>query len=147
MNRLSRNRGFTLVEILIVVVILGVLASIVLPQFSSAADDARSTSTSAELQTLRTQLELYKAHHNDTPPTLAQLWDNLLQRTNADGTLDSSGKYGPYLVKSPMNPYTRSTTVAVDGSVAATDGWVYDEATGLITAVGFDETTKKFTSP
>lgn len=147
MNSLSRHRGFTLVEILIVVVILGVLAGIVLPQFTSAADDARKTSTSAELQTLRTQMELYRAHHLDKCPTIDQLWNNMLVRTDADGTVNTSGKYGPYLIKAPMNPYTHSTTVAVPGAGAITDGWEYNATTGYISAVGFDETTMTFTAP
>ena len=67
MNR--RNKGFTLVEILIVVIILGILAAIVIPQFTEASNDARTSALQSDLQTFRSQLQLYKVQHNDTPPT------------------------------------------------------------------------------
>ena len=57
----SARRAFTLVEILIVVVILGILAAVVVPQFTSAADDANDATVRSQLQTLRSQVELYKA--------------------------------------------------------------------------------------
>ena len=50
-----KNKGFTLVEILIVVIILGILAAIVIPQFTQASNDARESSLSSELQTVRSQ--------------------------------------------------------------------------------------------
>jgi len=97
--------------------------------------------------TLRNQIELYKIHHNETYPTIAQLWDNLTHATDVNGTIDASGRFGPYLKKAPMNEYTKSTTVAAIGAGAATDAWEYDPATGEINAVGFDEDTGTFTSP
>src|SRR5215475_4226324 len=61
----SRPHGFTLVEILIVVIILGILAAIVIPQFTNASNDARNNSVASTLQTLRGQIELYKIQHAD----------------------------------------------------------------------------------
>ena len=49
----TRRAGFTLVEILIVVIILGILAAIVIPQFTNASQDARESSLLSQLQTLR----------------------------------------------------------------------------------------------
>ncbi len=66
---MKRNaRGFTLVEILIVVIILGILAAIVIPQFTNASSDARNSSVASTLQTMRSQIELFKIQHADTPP-------------------------------------------------------------------------------
>src|ERR1043165_2695878 len=62
--------GFTLVEILIVVIILGILAAIVIPQFTNASQDARKSSLVSQLQTLRSQSELYKLQHGDVLPNL-----------------------------------------------------------------------------
>jgi len=64
----NRNtRGFTLIEILIVVVILGILAAIVIPQFSSASQEASISSVRSQLQTLRSQVELYRVQNNEYP--------------------------------------------------------------------------------
>ncbi len=63
--RKHRNSGFTLVEILIVVIILGILAAIVIPQFTNASQDARRNSLMSQLQTVRSQIELYKLQHKD----------------------------------------------------------------------------------
>lgn len=66
-NVRNRNRGFTLIEILIVVVILGILAAIVIPQFSSASQEAGISSVRSQLQTLRSQVELFRVQNNAYP--------------------------------------------------------------------------------
>src|SRR5438046_10568871 len=63
--RRIRRKGFTLVEILIVVIILGILAAIVIPQFTSASQDARKNSLVSQLQTIKGQLELARLQHLD----------------------------------------------------------------------------------
>jgi len=68
--RRNTRKGFTLVEILIVVIILGILAAIVIPQFTNASQNARESSLQSILQTLRSQIELYKLQHGDTLPNL-----------------------------------------------------------------------------
>ena len=113
-NRRNTNvrSAFTLIEILIVVVILGILAAIVVPQFTNAADDANDASVRSQLQTLRSQIELYRAQNPTSNPVGADgtpVWDNMLD--------------GDYLTTSPVNPLTGSSTIA-DSASAAT-GWVW----------------------
>src|SRR5438105_7827710 len=60
--------GFTLIEILIVVTILGIIATIVVPQFSTASNTARENMLKDELRYLRTQIVVYKAQHHDVNP-------------------------------------------------------------------------------
>lgn len=122
-------KGFTLVEILIVVVILGILAAIVIPQFTSASESAKSSSLVSQLQTIRSQLELYQVQHNGDYPTLTQMWGNLTGTTKVDGT--SGSDYGPYLQKAPVNPFTNGSECAADNS----KDWQYTAATGAIKAV------------
>lgn len=132
-----RTQAFTLVEILIVVVILGILAAIVIPQFTNASESAKASSLVSQLQTIRSQLELYQVQHNGQYPRLAELWDNLTNKTNlpADpvansGDIAADGKFGPYLQQAPMNSFAEDDTVAADNS----GGWQYDETTGSIKA-------------
>ena len=62
------SKAFTLIEILIVVIILGILAAIVIPQFSSASNQARESTLKDCLRYLREQIGIYKMQHNDVPP-------------------------------------------------------------------------------
>src|SRR3954452_18412496 len=114
----TRKSGFTLVEILIVVIILGILAAIVIPQFTNASQDARKNSLTSQLQTIRSQLELYKMQHLDQPPALLFVdnstnWDQMLQKTNKFGTVDTTGDFGPYLQQTPNNPMNGFSKVKV----------------------------------
>ena len=76
------GRGFTLIEILIVVVILGILAAVIIPQFTNAADDASISSARTQLQSMRSQIELYRAREGGYPTA---------NGANAASDLDSNG--------------------------------------------------------
>ena len=66
-NQLRATRGFTLIEILIVVVILGILAAIVIPQFTNAADEAATSQAKAQLGSMRSQVQLFRAKNGYLP--------------------------------------------------------------------------------
>ncbi len=136
--KMEKQNGFTLVEILIVVVILGILAAIVIPQFTEASTEAKQSSLMCDLQTLRSQIELYKVQHNDIPPTLTDFVDQMTGHTDIDGIVQAAagpGVYGPYLQKIPINQFNDDDTV-VASPPTGTDrgGWAYDEDTGAIHA-------------
>jgi general secretion pathway protein G len=137
-TRRTAPRGFTLVEILIVVIILGILAAIVIPQFTNASTEARQSNLRSQLQTLRSQIELYKLQHKDVPPALASVgWTVFTQYTDIDGgtnaTKDSTHIYGPYYQTAPVNPLSDSSVV--DTAAADATGWVYNETTGAVKAM------------
>lgn len=144
----TRHSGFTLVEILIVVIILGILAAIVIPQFTNASTDARNNSLTSQLQTLRNQIELYKVQHNDTWPTAdntakgAWSWAKLTGKSDADGTINADGLLGPYLQQIPVNPVNNKTNV--DSALGASVGWLFDAATGKIYATGANPALQSF---
>jgi general secretion pathway protein G len=64
--RVQVRKAFTLVEILIVVVILGILAAIVVPQFTNATQDAQQGNIQTQLETINNQIELYRARSGAT---------------------------------------------------------------------------------
>jgi general secretion pathway protein G len=137
---MKANRGFTLVEILIVVVILGILAAIVIPQFTQASSEAKTNSLCSDLQTLRSQVELYKCQHNDVNPSLANFEDQMIYTSDIAGAFtatkvrDATHTFGPYLERVPENPFTNSDSVVDWGASATTDGWEYNATTGEIRA-------------
>ena len=120
------RHGFTIVEILIVVIILGILAAIVIPQFTDASVDARRSSLEAQLQSLQQQVAFYKLQHNDAnPPLMTTGWTVFTEFTDINGkvspTLDATHIYGPYCQTAPVNPFTaqpnaQSTTFAGAGT-------------------------------
>ena len=133
---MNRNKtAFTLVEILIVVTILVILAAIVVPHFTNAAEDSKLSNLMSNLQSIRAQLELYKMHHSENffgskYPT--NINTQLTGKTDADGTVNAAGAYGPYLHIFPANPFVDDPAEAVKTSGAAGEGWSYDAATGVI---------------
>jgi general secretion pathway protein G len=125
-----RNRsrkGFTLVEILIVVIILGILAAIVIPQFTNASQDARRSALASTVQSVRSQVELYKLQHGDTLPDLVTNWNPFTATTTYSGVT-----FGPYMQNAPENQLMANSAVVKNGtSVSAgdTQGFVYDYGT------------------
>jgi type II secretory pathway pseudopilin PulG len=108
----------------------------VIPQFTSASEAARASSMVTQLQTLRSQFELYQIQHNGDYPLLATLgsgtpddWSGMTSKTDISGAAGSD--YGPYLQQAPVNAFTNGTNLASDNSA----DWEYNEATGAVRAV------------
>src|SRR5688572_18299221 len=114
-----RRGGFTLVEILIVVVILGILATVIVPQFSNASRQARENTLKDDLRYLRTQITVFKAQHRDVAPgypggstaaapSEATFLQQMTMYSNdacaVSATASPAYKFGPYLTKMPLNP-------------------------------------------
>jgi general secretion pathway protein G len=139
---MKAKSGFTLVEILIVVVILGILAAIVIPQFTEASTEAKTSSLCTDLQSVRSQIELYKIQHNDNLPGVvngthtagANFQAAMTGQTDIFGEVGTD--YGPYLQKVPMNQFNNDDSIRIDGAAAGagTDGWRFDTGTGAFHA-------------
>jgi len=142
----AKKSGFTLVEILIVVVILGILAAIVIPQFTEASTEAKFSSLKTDLQTQRSQIELYKINHNDVPPSFANYVAQMTTYSDIDGNTAAAKTvvfcYGPYMQKVPVNQFNnRFDATGIHGLLDNTGtvgdnvgSWEYDETTGAINA-------------
>lgn len=140
MTRHTHKTGFTLVEILIVVIILGILAAIVIPQFTNASEDAKGSNLLSQLQTIRSQLELYQLNHNGAYPDLSTDWHFMTQVSDQNEVIPPAAgetPFGPYLQQPPTNPFENSISVSgsktTDGTAAAGVGWCWSG--GIIYAV------------
>jgi general secretion pathway protein G len=148
MNRRNR-KGFTLIEILIVVMILGILAAIVVPQFGNASKDAKHASLVSTVQTLRGQIGMFRLQHNDWLPGVSPLvgsgatfnqatfWNQMTMFSDVNGATNATKTAvfdkGPYMQSIPSNPLcptaanTQNVEATVDGAAAtAVVGFIYD---------------------
>jgi len=146
-----KREGFTLVEMMIVVAILGILGAVVLPTYQGHASEAKVSSSKSNLHAMRAQIELYKMQHNGTLPGYAlgspssetALGTQFTGTTTIDGVASTSKTpsdpflYGPYLLRIPENAFNGksnikySTDFATDAGVVDS-GWLYNNTTGQI---------------
>lgn len=138
---IAKSKGFTLVELLIVVIILAVLAAIVVPQFSANTDDAKLASSKSNLSAVRSAIDFYYQQHGHYPggvatgngPTCngvggsaalnteAAMLDHLTRYSNSDGATcsraDAGYDYGPYLKTGiPTEAVSNDGAVEIDAS-------------------------------
>jgi prepilin-type N-terminal cleavage/methylation domain-containing protein len=153
-DAMKKERAFTLVEILIVVVLLAVLALVILPMVSGSVISARESAVAHDLNMLRRFVLIYKAQHlevgpgylnGDTTaaPTEQALIDQMTMSSNPHGQTAVVGtagfERGPYLMKIPVNPLNNKSTVqmlgdAEDFPANADDshGWIYKASTSEV---------------
>ncbi len=117
-----------------VVFILAILGALVIPQFAGAGDDAKLNALKADLQMVRSQLELYRLHHNGQYPTSAALFPNQMTlftdvSHTTSATKTATCVFGPYLMEVPTNPFTDTNDVTT-GAAAKTKAWYYNPANG-----------------
>ncbi|PKL33601.1 MAG: hypothetical protein CVV40_00550 [Planctomycetes bacterium HGW-Planctomycetes-2] len=136
--RTRRNTGFTLVEILIVVVILGILAAIVIPQFTSASQEAVKGALQSQLQTIESQFELFRVRNQGTAPTLPDTTDTI---NGGWGIMVSS----QYLKEAPFNGFTKSSDITL--ATGATPNIAAGPATAAPSAWGFRDADATATPP
>ena len=114
------QKGFTLIELVMVMVIIGLLAAIIIPKFTSQRDQAAIATTRANLENLRTAISLYYADEATYPDA---------GLTVANKGLLSSPKGKIYIRDIPKEAIKNLKTVKA-GAVDGLGGWTYDAATG-----------------
>jgi general secretion pathway protein G len=102
----SKQQGFTLIEIMVVVVIMGILAALVVPKLMGRADDARLIAAKQDLSTIMQSLKLYKLDNQRYPTTEQGL--QALMTKPASGPAANGWKTGGYLDKLPKDPWGNS---------------------------------------
>lgn len=96
-------RGFTLIEIMVVVVIMGILAALVVPKLMGRTDDARIIAAKQDIATLMQALKLYKLDNQRYPTTEQGLQALIAKPTN--GPAADGWKSGGYIDKLPKDPW------------------------------------------
>lgn len=158
---LKNSRGFSLAEILIVVALLGILASVVLLNLGSSDVKAKEQALQSNLHAMRTAIDLYRGDHGRWPcsqgdynyPCSDQEFKYKLTRYSRDDgrtsqTKNTTYKYGPYLKDFPTEPFSQTDSLTwalgterlkqalanqVDGS-GGNGGWYYEPESGNVIA-------------
>jgi prepilin-type N-terminal cleavage/methylation domain-containing protein len=135
--KIKSQRGFTLLEMLIAIVILGILAAIIIPQITTSSDDAKVSATKANLAAMRSAVEQYYVQHNQTYPgakdnagvattdptvCATAFVDQLVKYSQADGKAASDQAslaapiFGPYIKGAalPVNSFSNLATITCD---------------------------------
>ena len=97
------RRGFTLIELMVVLVIIGVLAALIVPNVLDRTDDARATAARADINNLMQALKLYKLD-NQRYPSAEQGLEALIKKPGAGAV---PANWRPYLDKLPADPWAR----------------------------------------
>jgi prepilin-type N-terminal cleavage/methylation domain-containing protein len=90
-----RDAGFSLVEVLVVIVVLGVLASIVVFSVRGTSEQSSVTGCDVEQRAVASAIEVYQAQHGEPPADLASLVPGFLSQLPAAGTATGGGSYDP----------------------------------------------------
>lgn len=164
-----KAKGFTLVEILVVVVLLGILAAIVIPVIANSSTAAKQSALAVDLQLLRRVVLVYKYQHllevgpgypngqSSGAPTEQAFVDQATLSSNNGGQTAPVGtpgfSRGPYLSKIPVNPFSGKDSIQMLGNgedfpANADDshGWIYKAATSEIRPdnTGTDDSGKRY---
>lgn len=113
-RRTRRPAGFTLIEVLVVVLIIGILAAIVGPRVIGKTADARRTRVMADLRSIETALDLYKLD-NGAYPSTEQGLEALVEKPTV-GNVPPNWKDGGYLSRVPADPWGRPYAYAIPGT-------------------------------
>ncbi|MFT3905100.1 MAG: type II secretion system major pseudopilin GspG [Steroidobacteraceae bacterium] len=112
-SRARYSAGFTLIEIMVVVIIIGLLAAVVVPQFLNRVDDARVAKAKQDIQAIETALTMYKLD-NFTYPTAEQGLQALVTKPE-DSTI-KNWRTGGYLKRLNKDPWGNDYQYAVPGT-------------------------------
>lgn len=116
MVRTKSESGFTLIELVIVIVILGILAAVAIPKYEDMREQARVATVKGQLGSIRSAVAIQYARNalngSATFPTL-------------DGTIFADGRV-------PKEPVNNSSAVKTTAGIDDAGGWQYTQATGIV---------------
>jgi len=138
----SSDSGFTLLELLVIIIILGVLSAVIIPQFGNVSLEARESALLTELATIRHAIKLYEIEHGKFPGVIKSEsnWDyfihQLTSKTDKEG--NPGNEFGPYIrdriPANPLNSLNSGIIGPIPDRADDKSGWFYDSTTGEIRA-------------
>ena len=127
--KVNNERGFTLIELVIIIVILGILAAVAIPRYQDITAQAKEASCRGALGGLRSGISIWYANQAVTTGTAT--WPTLVQVATPDSVMAQSIPKNPYQL--PANaPDSVVTGVTKGVTVGTRGGWAYNAATGVI---------------
>lgn len=144
------KRGFSLIELVIVVVIIAIIGAIAIPKMSRGAAGANDSAVIQDLTTMRSALDLYASEHGGTYPTAANVLPQLTTYTDINGNTNATKTavfiYGPYLKAIPNLPVGTNkglNTITTTGPAGTgTFAWYYDGTSMWVNDPGTDTDVK-----
>lgn len=112
-NRLRNRAGFTLIEIMVVIVILGLLAALVVPKLVGRTEEAKKTQSRIQIKNLQQALELFKLDNGFYPATDQGL--EALVRAPEGGRTPKNYRKGGYIERVPKDPWGNPYVYASPG--------------------------------
>ena len=127
LTRLSNRGGFTLIELVIIIVVLGILAAVAIPKYSDITGEAKEASARAALGALRSGISIY--YGNEAVTTGTATWPELDSLETAGVVMEHRIPQNPYQSDSNA-PDSIVTGVTKGTTVGTRGGWAYNATTG-----------------
>jgi prepilin-type N-terminal cleavage/methylation domain-containing protein len=131
MNAIRKTgRGFTLVELVIVIVVLGILAAVAVPKFFNFSGDAKAAACKGALGGVRSAIANYYAYTATPAGGGVATWPTLAQLETAGTVMEGALPDNPYSTSATKNDAIAGATKGTPVTAGTTGGWCYKAATG-----------------
>jgi len=126
--RVKSNAGFTLIELVIIIVVLGILAAIAIPKYQDISSDAKEAACRGALGGLRSGVTIFYANQAVTTGTAT--WPTATDINTVGTVMEQEIPKNPYCADAD-HPDSIVTTASTRGTLVGSDcGWAYNPATG-----------------